>query len=99
MELTFEDLLINSLCQIRGSGTGEAEGECVDHVLDRRENASNPKQNTIDPDYPKGVARAEGVQGTPIQSHISPTILVYEVKSKVSVLFKLDATPQSWNIH
>jgi len=40
----------------------------------------------------RGVAKAEDAQGTPTQSHTSPSILVYEDKLEKGIRFRFHAT-------
>jgi len=46
-------------------------------------------------DSGRGAARAEDAQGTPTQSHISPSILVYEENNQISNCFETTARA-SW---
>ena len=46
----------------------------------------------------RGAARAEDAQGTPTQSHISPSILVYEDNRPCSWSLKLDVDSEIWSI-
>ena len=48
------------------------------HLLDERVETLNHDGNIIRNHFGRGAARAEDVQGTPTQSHISQSILVYE---------------------
>ena len=53
--------------------------ESVDGIeLGNRGRANMARIRQSGPDYGRGAARAEDAQGTPNQSHLSPSILVYE---------------------